>query len=60
MSLVPIRPDVCPDCDSHLRTGVWEQPAVIRHAGYGATRRTVFRWCPRCTWSLLTEIREVR
>jgi hypothetical protein len=60
VSLVPVTPGVCPDCGDELSTGSWDQPALVRHGGHGGTRRTVVRWCPNCTWTLVAEVGEAR
>lgn len=60
MTLVPLDPARCPDCGDHLRTGSWEQPAIVRHGGYGGTTRTLVRWCGNCTWVLVAAVLEVR
>jgi hypothetical protein len=40
MSLVLIPSDCCPACGSTLVAVEWDQPALIRHGGYGETQRT--------------------
>lgn len=45
MTLVTIPPDLCPRCGSMLREETVDEPALVRHAGYGATRRTVRLIC---------------
>ncbi len=57
---MPVTPGVCPDCGDELSTGSWDQPALVRHGGHGGTRRTVVRWCPNCTWTLVAEVGEAR
>jgi hypothetical protein len=60
VTLVPCDPATCPTCQAALRHGHWEQPALLRHGGHGATQRTTVRWCANCTWVLISEIREAR
>lgn len=59
MTLVPLRHDRCPDCDGPLgRLIVWQR-ALVRHAGYGATLRSVVRRCEVCGWHIEAERTEV-
>lgn len=58
MTLVAIPADRCPACGAGTHDTPVEQPALLRHGGYGATRRTVLRSC-RCGWMLLAEVSEV-
>lgn len=57
-ALVPLSPDVCPTCGHHLDVERMHEPALIRHGGFGATRRSVRRHCPGCGWSLIAETTE--
>jgi hypothetical protein len=61
-ALVAIDPGVCPACSTELVETALHEPALIRHGGYGATRRTVDVYCPRddCRWSMQREVSEVR
>lgn len=58
--LVVLDPTVCPACTSPVRDVTWDQPALLRHGGYGATRRVVQRTCDRCGWTLRIRIDEIR
>lgn len=58
--MVPIVRDRCPDCGGELSTITVEQPAIVRHGGYGATRVHSIRKCVDCGWSLHEETSEVR
>lgn len=59
MTLVPLRHDRCPDCDGCLGQLVIWQRALLRHAGYGATLRSVVRRCGACGWHMEAERSEV-
>ncbi len=59
MTVATLDPDRCPNCGDDLHHLGWEQPALLRHAGYGATERTRIRVC-RCGWWLTVERGEVR
>ena len=59
MTLVPLDRHACPDCAQPLGHLVIWQRALLRHAGYGATRRSVVRRCPACGWHLEAEQSEV-
>lgn len=51
----------CPECGlPHLATVTTQQPALLRHGGYGATQTTTRQWCPPCGWSGPTETTETR
>jgi hypothetical protein len=58
VTAVAVDPTRCPDCGRPLMVDATEQPALLRHGGYGATRRTVARLCP-CGWHLVASIGEV-
>ncbi|MCI0635548.1 MAG: hypothetical protein L0206_16785 [Actinobacteria bacterium] len=60
MTLAVVDPDVCPECGGRLETLAVGQPALIRHGGYGATRRTAVRFCTTCPYALSTETSEAR
>ena len=59
MTLVPLRRDRCPDCHTALGCLIVWQRALLRHAGYGATQRSVVRRCEACGWHLEAERSEV-
>lgn len=59
MTLVPLRHDRCPDCHTALGCLVIWQRALLRHAGHGATLRSVVRRCSACGWHLEVEKTEV-
>jgi hypothetical protein len=60
VTLVPLRPDRCPDCHTTLgRLVVWQR-ALLRHAGYGSVEETNSVFCPRCGWALTKEVNSVR
>lgn len=50
----------CPACTHPVRDVTWDQPALLRFGGYGATRRIVQRTCDRCGWTLRIRIDETR
>jgi len=50
----------CPECGGPLVSVTAHQPALFRHGGYGATRRTTWTACPHCRWSLEAAVDEVR
>jgi hypothetical protein len=57
--VVAVDPDVCPSCggtDLHRFEQI--EPALLRHGGYGAAKRTVTSSCP-CGWLLEVERSEV-
>lgn len=58
-ALAVIPSDRCPACGRVTEADVVEQPALLRHGGHGATRRTRIRRC-ECGWRLVAEITEVR
>lgn len=59
-ALVHVPVDRCPTCDGELRQPEgFEQPALIRHGGFGATTRTVRVSCAGCGWSLVRERSEI-
>lgn len=60
MSLATLDPTACPDCGGPTETTAADQPALLRHGGYGAARRDAVRWCPGCGWALHHETSEVR
>ncbi len=58
-SLVVLAPGVCPVDGSTLSPDGMEEPALFKHGGYGATRRTVVMFCPACGWSITREVSAV-
>lgn len=52
MTLATREPWQCPDCDTELTLQIVDQPAIVRHGGYGATRRTITRHCTTCGYTL--------
>lgn len=52
--------DDCRECAGPLVKHRVEQPALIRHAGYGATRITITVGCPACGWWHRRDITEAR
>ena len=58
--LVPLADGVCPDCGADVDVSRWEQLALIRHGGHGASQRTILRTCSSCGWRLIAERGEVR
>lgn len=59
MTLVPFDPEVCPTCGTTVVSTTWLQPALLRHAGYGAVERHTRRWCPSCGWSMPLDLATV-
>jgi predicted RNA-binding Zn-ribbon protein involved in translation (DUF1610 family) len=59
VTLVAFDPEVCPECGAALARITWLQPALLRHAGYGATEQSTRRWCPCCGWSLPIDLATV-
>lgn len=60
MSLVPLPTSLCPECGADLDHLTVEQPALIRHGGYGATAQSRLRTCPACAFVFHAEQNEVR
>lgn len=60
MSLVALDLAVCPVCSGPLREACADEPALLRHGGYGATRRSCRTICEACGWTLLASISERR
>lgn len=50
----------CPSCGASIHARTVDQEALVRHAGYGATQRTVTRHCPACPWSTTVEVSDTR
>jgi hypothetical protein len=48
MSLATIEPDLCPECGPKLVVESWAEDALLRHGGYGETRRTTVTKCSLC------------
>lgn len=59
-ALVLLDTSTCPLCDAELEEVESHQPALLRHAGYGATVRTLHRFCLPCRWGYEAERQEVR
>lgn len=49
----------CPECDGELDTVTTEEPALLRHGGYGAMRTTVSVHC-RCGYYRTNAVSELR
>lgn len=62
VELVTIPAHLCPACGAEVELVVFAEPGLVRHGGYGATRRTVIRLCrsPGCDWSLVSSVDETR
>jgi hypothetical protein len=60
VTLVTLDPALCPTCGAVLSTGSWDEPALLRHGGYGASRRTTARYCGNCSFVLIAEQCEAR
>ncbi len=58
MTLVVVDPAVCPACTSPTATVTIDEPAIVRHGGYGATRTTTVAFCSDCGWSLVRNVTE--
>lgn len=59
MDIVLLDRHLCPACRRPTEDETVDAPALIRHGGYGATRRTVARHCKHCGWACLVEVSEV-
>lgn len=59
-ALICLDPSLCPECSTSLDSLVQDEPALLRHGGYGATRRTTFGRCGGCGWVILASVEEVR
>lgn len=59
-ALVLLDTAVCPLCGAALTEVESFQDALLRHGGYGATTRTVHRFCVPCRWGYDAERQEVR
>lgn len=57
-----IREPGCPECATPLIAASVTQPALFRHGGYGASKRTTWAICPNteCRWSVEHTVEEVR
>ena len=58
-SLVALSREHCPDCNADLTLYQTDQPALFKHAGYGATDRVVLGLCPACGYSRQRERSEI-
>lgn len=52
VKLVRFDPMRCPNDRSKLTLRTWEQPALVRHGGYGETERVTMASCSMCGWSV--------
>lgn len=43
----------CPECGFRVEAMTVIQDALLRHGGYGASQRRVYRFCGRCPWSIM-------
>ncbi len=60
MNVPARRQHCCPECGAPTVDSTVDQPALVRDAGYGATRRNVRRHCTAgCGWALTIEESEV-
>jgi hypothetical protein len=59
-ALSVVDPDACPDCGDELAEIGYDQPAVVRHGGYGATIRVRHLACPTCPYQRHHETTETR
>jgi predicted RNA-binding Zn-ribbon protein involved in translation (DUF1610 family) len=59
MALVPVDTTACPDCGETLDPSITDEPALVRHGGYGAMRRTIRDACGACGWSIVRSVTEV-
>jgi hypothetical protein len=57
--LVHLDQTICPDDGTRLQAYVMHEPALFKHGGYGATRRTVVLSCPACGWGITAEVSEI-
>jgi hypothetical protein len=60
VSLVTIPTDVCPDCGAATLVMSWAEDALLRHGGYGETRRTTATRCGNCGTEISREITSER
>lgn len=60
VALVILDRDHCLRCRSETVERRVAQPALLRHGGYGATKKTTFRFCPECRWFFISDVTEVR
>lgn len=56
---VPLDQTVCPNDGTTLTPDGMDEPALFKHGGYGATRRTVILTCRQCGWGITREISEI-
>lgn len=59
-AIVVVPNDRCHHCGTPVDEESFDQPALLRHGGYGATHRTTFILCPSCDWSQVLQTQEVR
>ncbi len=60
MRLARLRKGRCPSCKGRLSSQTWAEQPIVRHAGYGAARRTTVDVCAGCGWSVTREVSEER
>lgn len=58
--LVPSTRGVCTVCGDTVTESFIEQAALVRHGGYGETRRTVFSFCATCGVERQVRVESVR
>lgn len=59
MALVPLAPELCPDCGLELVHYETRQPALFAHGAYGATDKTVLVMCAGCGYGRQRERSEI-
>lgn len=60
-ALVPVDTSSCPACGAAAGAVTVLEPQLVRHGGYGATRRTEVAVCSvACGWSRISNVTEVR
>jgi hypothetical protein len=59
-ALVSLPAERCPFCRMPLLSLTYDQPALLRHGGYGGTLRTTLRYCPACPFTRKADRMEVR
>lgn len=59
-AIVAMAAETCPMCAAPIEADVARQDALLRHGGYGATRRTTRLRCPSCAWTTGAQVDEER
>lgn len=59
-AVLPLPGPACAACGSPTVADLSRMDALFRHGGYGATLRTVRRFCPACGWAVVAEQSEER